>query len=99
MPHAGAILRSLASLLFHKDSDGDTAGEMACDIYGIHDTRRTIENCIALTCDTKITEKHPVTNLYPFILAATGEMSDLNTVYYLLRRDPEVISHTDCGRT
>ena len=42
----------------------------------------------------------PVTDLYPFMVAASGKTSDLDTVFYLLKRDPklayEVPNH--CGR-
>jgi len=81
-------------LLFHKDGDGDTPCEMAFNEYGKDNTWMTIENCFEQTRGNKITEKHPVTNLYPFMLAAAGETSELNTLYYLLRRAPEVLSHT-----
>ena len=44
--------------------------------------------------DEEIGERDAVTNLYPFMLAAAGEMSDLYTIYYLLRRNhPAVV---DC---
>ena len=44
--------------------------------------------------DKEIGERDAVTNLYPFMLAAAGEMSDLYTIYYLLRRNhPAVV---DC---
>eukprot|EP00977_Amphora_coffeiformis_P024868 scaffold17426_cov170-Amphora_coffeaeformis.AAC.1 len=34
----------------------------------------------------------PTCNLYPFLLAAEGQRSDLNTVYEVLRFDPSVLS-------
>ncbi len=39
-----------------------------------------------------IEEGDPVTNLYPFMLAATGKEVDLTTIYKLLTLRPEVIS-------
>jgi len=45
--------------------------------------------------DEKVEEKDPVTDLYPFAIAASAESPDLWTVYYLLRRNPAVM---DCSR-
>ena len=36
-------------------------------------------------------EVNPVTNIYQFILAAAGDRSELNTLFYLLRRNPVVL--------
>ena len=36
-------------------------------------------------------EKNPETNLYPFMLAAEGETSELNMIYYLIRQHPVVL--------
>ncbi len=44
------------------------------------------------TNKASIEEEDPVTNLYPFMLAATGEEKDLTTIYKLLTLRPEVIS-------
>ena len=38
----------------------------------------------------KIEEIDPVTDLYPFMMAASGEKSDLDTIYYLLKRKPSL---------
>ena len=42
------------------------------------------------TPQTAIAEKDPMTGLYPFMLASRGRQNDLNTAYYLLRRDPTI---------
>ena len=42
------------------------------------------------TPQTAIAEKDPITGLYPFMLASRGSRSDLNTAYYLVRRDPTI---------
>jgi len=44
--------------------------------------------------DKKLEEKDPVTDLYPFAIAASAETPDLRTVYYLLRRNPAVIDRS-----
>ena len=44
--------------------------------------------------DEKVEEKDPVTDLYPFTIAASAETPDLWTVYYLLRRNPAVIDRS-----
>lgn len=41
--------------------------------------------------DDNVTEKDPVTDLFPFALAASDETSDLDAVYTLLRRAPGLI--------
>jgi len=77
--------------LFRKNSDGDTACKLVFDEYGKDEAWRMIEKCLEETHDAKIVERNTVTNLYPFILAAAGgEAGDLNTLNYLLRRNPEV---------
>jgi hypothetical protein len=38
--------------------------------------------------DEQVREIDPGTDLYPFMVAASGETSDLSAVYYLLRRNP-----------
>ena len=50
--------------------------------------RVIIEECFEETHDEKMVEVNPVTNMYPFILAAAGDTSELNTLFYLLRRNP-----------
>lgn len=64
-------------------------------IHGKYEVWGIIEKCIDETHDVKILERNPVTNLYPFMLAATGdeETGELNPVYYLLRRNLEVFAH------
>ena len=44
--------------------------------------------------DEKLEDKDPVTDLYPFSIAASAESPDLWTVYYLLRRNPAVIDRS-----
>jgi hypothetical protein len=42
--------------------------------------------------DFEIAEIDPETDLYPFMVAASGETSDLSAVYYLLRRNPALVN-------
>ena len=45
--------------------------------------------------DDKIEEKDPVTDLYPFMNAASAEeYYDLSTIFYLLRRNPSVLDRS-----
>ena len=39
----------------------------------------------------KVEEKDPVTDLYPFMLAACAEKRYVSTIYYLLRRNPVLV--------
>ena len=41
--------------------------------------------------DDEIVELNPFTNQYPFLTCATGETSDLSTVYVLLSRNPSLL--------
>ena len=41
--------------------------------------------------DEQVREIDPGTDLYPFMVAASGETSDLSAVYYLLRRNPSLV--------
>jgi hypothetical protein len=41
--------------------------------------------------DEKLVGKDPVSNLYPFMIAASGEGSDLYTIYHLLGRNPSIL--------
>ena len=44
--------------------------------------------------DDEIEEKDPVTDLYPFMNAASAEVPDVETIYYLLRRNPSVVDRS-----
>ena len=77
--------------LFQKNDRGKTAFEMACQQYGKDKAWRAIEKCFQEAHNVSMVERNPVTNLYPFMLAAACETTELNTVYYLLRRDPLVL--------
>ena len=77
--------------LFQKNGIGETAFQLAFDEFGKAKTLSAIEKCLEENTNVKLVERNPVANLYPFMLAAAGETSDLNTVNYLLRRDPEVL--------
>ena len=39
-----------------------------------------------------------ISNLYPFMIAASYEKSALSIIYYLMRRHPSLLDHT-CTRT
>ena len=41
--------------------------------------------------DDQVREIDPVTDLYPFMVAASGDTSDLSAVYVLLRRNPSLV--------
>jgi len=80
--------------LFRKNSDGDTACKLVFDEYGKEKAWGVIEKCFDETRDVnKMIKMNPMTNLYPFILAAGDKTGDVNTLYYLLRRNPEVLFH------
>jgi hypothetical protein len=41
--------------------------------------------------DDEIAEVDPVTKQYPFLVAATGEASDLSTIFFLLSKNPSLL--------
>lgn len=46
---------------------------------------------IAFSNDEGLEEKHCVTGIYPFMMAASGTNKDLNTIFRILRQKPEVL--------
>jgi len=83
-------------LLFRKNDAGDTACELAVQVFGKDESWKVIAKCLDETRDKeKITEMNPVTNLSPFMLAAAGDKNVLNMVYYLLRRNSDCISQLE----
>ena len=79
-------------LLFIKNIvAGKTACELVLDKHGKEEVWGVIEKCFEETHDPKIVERNPMKNLYPFMLAAAGKTSELNTLYYLLCRNPIVL--------
>jgi hypothetical protein len=54
---------------------------------------RTDALLISHISDEKLVEKDPVSDLYPFVIAASGERSDLYTVYHLLGRNPSILDN------
>jgi len=42
--------------------------------------------------DEQVREIDPATDLYPVMLLASGQTSDLSAVYYLLRRNPSLVN-------
>jgi len=78
--------------LFKKDINVHTACMLVLDRYGEEEAWGVIEKCLDETRHVKMIKMNPMTNLYPFMLAAGGdEAGDLNTLYYLLRWSPEVL--------
>jgi len=86
--------------LFRKNGEGETALKLAFERYGKGEAWRAIEKCFEETRDVKMVERNPTTNMYPFMLAtlaSAGETSELNTMYFLLRRDPIVFDRVADG--
>jgi len=86
--------------LFRKSRHGfgKTAWYRALDQFGRGKTLSAVEKCLEETTDAKMLERNPMTNAYPFMLAAAGDTSELSIVYHLLRRDPEVSYRATCSQ-
>ena len=46
---------------------------------------------LRMLSDDQVREIDPASDLYPFMVAASGETSDLSAVYVLLRRNPSLV--------
>ena len=78
-------------LLLQKDANNSTAIRAACWLWLVN--WKLIVQCFEEMGNDKIFEKDPTTNLYPFMLAAADDSTPrLDLVYYLLRKDPEVLA-------
>ena len=83
----------LGGLLMQIDCKEITLFHFACKKYGTQDAWNAIRTYLD-QCDGSriiLETKNPDTNMYPFIRAAEGDDSELNLVYYLLRRNPIII--------
>lgn len=53
--------------------------------------------------DDGVREVDPATDLYPFVVLASGDISGLSAVFFMLRRDPSLAFNgvpslsSDCG--
>ena len=89
----GASLRRYPhelSLLLLKNPNGDTPFQRATAGYDIgkKEAWKLIQKCLEESNVSQILEKNSETNMYPFMFAAVGDTSELDLVYYLLRRNP-----------
>jgi len=73
------------SLLFHKDNHGDTPFQLACEKYGKEKVIEVIENVLADCSNT------PYNTAHALISAAIDDDIDLDGVFFLLRREPDVL--------
>jgi len=83
--------RGYPSAIFLRDENGRLFHHVAL-ISG-----RNLQNdpmIIMQMTDDKVEEKDPVTDLYPFMNAASAEVPDVETIYYLLRRNPSVVDRS-----
>ena len=83
--------RRYPSAIFLRDENGRSFHHVALR------SGRTLQNdpmIILQMTDDKLEEKDPVTDLYPFMNAASAEVPDVETIYYLLRRNPSVVDRS-----
>ena len=96
----GASLRHYPhelGLLLLKNPKGDTAFKTARAKYGKNEAWKLIQKCLDESNDHQILEQNSETNMYPFMLAAAGDTSELDLVYYLLRRNPLSLFSDNCS--
>lgn len=82
--------RELGLLLLedHTTPCKKTTMKLARDNLGRERSWKIISKCLDETDLTKILELDKTTNMYPFMLAAAGDCSELDLLYYLTRRHP-----------
>ena len=75
--------------LLVKNSKGETPFQKLRKQFGRGEGWKAIKKCLDESDGSKIVlEKNSETNMYPFMLAAAGDTSELDLVYYLVRRNP-----------
>jgi hypothetical protein len=77
-------------LLFQTTSENQTSFRYLIDMFGFEETWNMVKECIE-EYHASLVSKDPSTNLYPFILAATGATSEISFLYFLIRLDPTML--------
>jgi len=75
------------SLLFQKYNDGDTPFRVACHRFKRNEVKEAVEGTLARYSTTA-----PINNAHVLMLAATNERIHLDGVYFVLRRQPDVLT-------
>jgi hypothetical protein len=70
--------------LFHENNEEKTAFQLAIERFGKDQTWNCVNEHFEQARGTGITDRNSVSNIYPFMHAA----SDLNATFYLVRRGP-----------
>ena len=86
----------LGGILLLKRHQGDTPFQMARKKFGKETIWKVIKKCLDESNGSTILERDPETNTYPFLLAAAGDTSELDLVYYLVRRNPLALFSEQC---
>ena len=82
----------MLNVIHHSRSDGKEA-------LGEQESWKMIKKCLdESNGGSKILERNPETNMYPFLLAAVGDdTSELDLVYYCVRRNPLTLVSEHCN--
>merc|ERR1712032_1621815 len=75
------------SLLFQKDEDGDTPFQWACKRFKGNEVTEAVEDTLARYSTTT-----SINNVHAWMLAAIDERIHLDGVYFVLRRQPDVLT-------
>ena len=78
------------SASYLRDSDGRNLNQamLASGNYTFEDNAMHFNLCLS---DDQVREIDPATDLYPFMVVALDETSDLSAVYVLLKRNPSLV--------
>jgi len=73
-------------LLFQKNDNGDTPFQLACRRFKRNEITEAVEDTLA-----RYSPNTPINNVHAMMLAATDERIHLDGVYFVLRRQPDVL--------
>lgn len=88
-------------LLLLENCQGYTPLRKAYDQFGKEETWKVVHMCLDETdagMNTILVQKDPAKNIYPFMLAAAGDTSELDLIFTCLRQDPIVLEQLVADR-
>jgi len=100
------------NLLFQKDGDGDTPFQLACDNFGRDEVMKVIEDTLLLSSQQQQEQRAadddddddnsnnfvgPYNIIDAFMMAAMDEQVHFDCVYFLLRRQPDLLQRLLSG--
>ena len=89
--YIGDFILHYPDAIYLRDEQGDKRTYVQARIASGNTTFAKSPEFLSSISPDQIMMVDPVTDLYPFMVAASGETSDLDTVFYLLKREPKLV--------